>query len=642
MGNVIFKEHVEEILSVADGTSSNRDADVVASWLRCLNDHKLDPELSGKARIVTEGRLKVHQQEVEEFLRMARYGLEDLYRRVDSMGYVLLLTDAKGVTVDFIGDDKVDRELKRAGLYLGSEWTEQEAGTCGVGACLATGEAIVVHQSDHFDVSHTPLSCTSVPIFDVLGDLLGVLDVSLLTSPVEKHSQGLVLETVKSCVRRIELANLMAKYRADWIVRMSPSPEFLEVDPSCAFAVASDGTIAGMTHGAQRLLADAASLDWRNPQNLIGKPFEDFFDFDVNDLSELTRGMGPDERTINTKKGKVAFANAMTPMPVSRRNFKSGQIPEPLLAIHGGDAALQQLCQKAAKIVDKQISVVLQGETGVGKEFVAKAMHHSRKKKGPFVAINCAALPEMLIESELFGYAPNAFTGASTKGKKGLIEQANGGTLFLDEIGDMPLALQARLLRVLAEREVMSVGGSKPVPVDFRVISASNRDLNELVNNGQFRQDLYYRLNGVVLEIPPVRERQDLEWLLGQISKKISADEAQMRITNEATQALKNYRWPGNVREIINVLELCAALCENSVLDTQHLPENIVNTIPVPDNTQPASRRGDLLDERVDLVALLSEVGWNVSKASRRLGVDRTTLHRRMKKLEIISPNHGG
>jgi len=642
MGKAMLKSHVDEILSVAEGGASTRDDNVVASWKRCLKEHHLDPQVASEARIVTADRLRMHQQEVEEFLRMARYGLEDLYRRVDSMGYVLLLTDAKGVTVDFIGDDKVDHELRRAGLYLGSEWTENKAGTCGVGACIATGEAIVVHQSDHFDVTHTPLSCTSAPIYDVLGNLLGVLDVSLLTSPIEKFSQALTLEVVKSCVRRIEHANLMSQHKSDVIVQLSPSSEFLDVDPSCAFAVAPDGTIAGMTHGAQRMLADSVSQDWRNPGNLVGRPFEDFFEFDVNELPELARGGSPDERALITKKGEGAFATTVMPVNPSPRKKKAGPIPKPLLDIHGGDPKLRALAEKAARIIDKRISVILHGETGVGKEFIAKAMHESRRTKGPFVAINCAALPETLIESELFGYAPNSFTGASAKGKKGLIEQANGGTLFLDEIGDMPLGLQARLLRVLAEREVMSVGASTPVSVDIRVISASHKNLYALVQNGQFRQDLFYRLNGIVLEIPPVRKREDKGWLFSQIVKSVQADDDGIRISENAMRALCAYEWRGNVREIINVFELCLALNDSSDINLEHLPEDIA-TIGESLEGPPVDHNDDRhTSERDELMAVLGEESWNVSSAARRLGVDRTTLHRRMKRLDVMSPNNGG
>lgn len=567
----LFQEHIDEILTATEGGVTSRDPEVVQSWLRCINDHSLDPEHKGEARIVTEAVLKEHQQEAEDLLTTARFGMEDLYRRVKSMGYVLLLTDAKGVTVDFIGDEKVDRQLKRAGLYIGSEWSESNAGTCGVGACLSTGEPITIHQTDHFDMAHTPLSCTAAPIYRSDGTLMGVLDVSLLISASEKYSQALTLEVVKSCVRRIELANLMSARKKDWILRLNTAPEFLGVDANSAISIASDGSISGMTHGAHRMIADTLGTNWKSNDGFIGKPFEDVFEFDFNDLPYMVGAQTPGEQALEMRDGKVVFADVQAP-PTPSKISKPKELSNALNMIHGGDPTMERLVHHAARVVDKQISIILEGETGVGKEFVAKALHEARKKKGPFVAINCAALPEALIESELFGYAPNSFTGAHAKGKKGLIEQASGGTLFLDEIGDMPLALQARLLRVLAERELRPVGATKPVPIDMRVISASHRSLKELVENGQFRQDLYYRLNGVVLQIPALRDRHDKNWIIRQISSLVSHNST-LKFSKEAEEALRSYHWPGNIREMINVFELCMALSDGAMVDLGELPD---------------------------------------------------------------------
>ena len=567
----LFENHVHEIVSAAAGDPTGRDPEVVESWLRCINDHSLDPEHKGEARIVTSNVLREHQQEAEDLLTTARFGMEDLYRRVNSMGYVLLLTDAKGVTVDFIGDNKVDRELKRAGLAIGSEWSEKNAGTCGVGACIATGEPIIIHQTDHFDMAHSPLSCTAAPIYNPNGALMGVLDVSLLMSPTEKYSQALTLEVVKSCVRRIEVANLIATRKSDWVLRLDSGFEFLGVDPSCAISVGSDGTISGLTHGAQKIIAQTLGIDWKPIDSFIGKPFDEVFEFDFNDLPYLLGAETPGEQALELRDGKVIFANVQAPSQKKLTN-SVGRTPCALTKIHGGDPEMERLTGKAARIVDRQISIILEGETGVGKEFVAKALHEARKKKGPFVAINCAALPESLIESELFGYAPNSFTGAHAKGKKGLIEQANGGTLFLDEIGDMPLALQARLLRVLAEREVMAVGATKAAAVDVRVISASHRNLKELVDCGQFREDLYYRLNGVVLSIPALRDRQDKSWITRQVATLVSQD-FPLKFTQEAETALWKYPWPGNIREMINVFELCVAMSDGNLVELVDLPD---------------------------------------------------------------------
>ena len=571
----LFQEHVDEILTATEGGATSRDPEVVQSWLRCINDHSLDPEHKGEARIVTEAVLKEHQQEAEDLLTTARFGMEDLYRRVNSMGYVLLLTDDKGVTVDFIGDDKVDRQLKRAGLYIGSEWSEGNAGTCGVGACLSSGEPITIHQTDHFDMAHTPLSCTAAPIYRSNGKLMGVLDVSLLVSSSEKCSQALTLEVVKSCVRRIELANLMSARKKDWILRLNTAPEFLGVDADSAISIASDGSISGMTHGAHRMIAETLGANWKSNDGFIGKPFEDIFEFDFNDLPYMIGAQTPGEQALEMRDGKVVFADVKAPSAPSKKS-KPEVLTNVLTGLHGGDPGMERLVHNAGRIVDKQISIILEGETGVGKEFIAKALHAARKKKGPFVAINCAALPETLIESELFGYTPNSFTGAHTKGKKGLIEQANGGTLFLDEIGDMPLALQARLLRVLAERELLAVGATSPVPIDMRVISASHRSLLELVENGQFRQDLYYRLNGVVLQIPALRDRHDKDWVIRQISSLVSQN-ATLKFSKKAEEALRSYHWPGNIREMINVFELCMALSDGGTVELEELPEQILH-----------------------------------------------------------------
>jgi transcriptional regulator of acetoin/glycerol metabolism len=647
----MLRAHADEIYSVAEGMASGRDADVLASWLRCLKIHNLNPEDAKPALIHTQSRLRLHQQELEEFTRRARFGLEDLYSRVTGMGYVLLLTDAKGVTVDFIGDEKVDRELRNAGLYVGAEWSEATAGTCGVGACLATGEPIVVHQSDHFDYTHTPLSCTSVPIYDVYGNLLSVLDISLLQSQAAKSSQALALEVVKSCARRIEMSNLMSTFGREWVVRLSSSPEFVDVDPQAAFAINGLGNIAGMTRGAQRVLAASLGTDLKSPEKLIGRPFGDFFEFDFNRISELTRGAAPEERLLVTRNGDVKFAHAiMPPPPLIGRMVRSETMAKSLSKMHNGDLAMERLVRKVARIADTQISVILHGETGVGKEFIATAIHEARRKKGPFVAINCAALPENLIESELFGYLPGAFTGANAKGKKGLIEMADGGTLFLDEIGDMPLALQARLLRVLAEKEVTPVGGTHPVKVNIRILSASHRSLQELVDIGQFRQDLYYRLNGVILEIPSVRQRTDVSWLISMCLCKVVTDATHVTISPAAMKHMCDYDWPGNVREILSKLELMVALCDNN----QITAELVAEVLPGLDGQTEAANRPDEEDnlespvgvadatERNELVRVLKAQSWNISAASRALSIDRATLHRRMKRLAILSPNNGG
>ena len=633
--------HIAEVERVAMGGQSARDTLVQDSWKRCVEEHGLDPAKMREAYIVPESELREHQERMEQLIRTARFGLESLHKQVAGLGYVLLLSDAEGITVDFIGDPTFDNNLRKAGLYLGSNWQEEFAGTCAVGSCLATGEALIVHQTDHFDVTHTPLTCTAAPVHDINGRIAAVLDISALRSPQAKESQYLALQLVNSYIRRIEMANLMSSFRSDWIVQFSPSHEFLGIEPSCAMAIDSSGQIVGFTNDAQRLLARQSGTDWRDTSRLLGQRFDDFFDFDPEHLAELTRATPAEERVIGGRSGSVLFAHAIAPLQASPQSVKEQTIPRPLRELTGDDPAMMKTVKKAARLADSQISLLLQGETGTGKEVLARAIHASRRAAGAFIAVNCAALPEALIESELFGYTPGAFTGALTKGKKGLIQHADGGTLFLDEIGDMPLALQARLLRVLAEKEVLPIGGDKAIPVNIRVISATHEDLNELIRTGEFREDLYYRLNGAVLTIPALRQRQDFDCLVDQLMAKQTDSKSKIRHLDSGARAkLRQYQWPGNIRELVNAIEFANALCESDVIGIDDLPEFLHRPeMPITTSNGSLNIELEVSEEATHLYNALSAHRWNISATARFLGVDRTTVHRQMRRFNIISPN---
>ncbi len=634
-------DHIREVQTFAQGGQSSRERIITESWLRCVQQYGLDPADLREAYIVPGSELRQHRERLEQLIRTARYGLESLYKQVAGQRYVLLLADAKGVTVDYIGDSALEEELRRAGLYLGAEWSEARAGTCAVGSCVYSGEALTVHQTDHFDGTHTGLTCTSAPIYDINGEMAAVLDISALHSPEPKESQNIALHLVKACSQRIEMANLMAAFRTDWVVRFSNSPEFLDVDPESAVAISSNGRIAGMTHAAQRLLASSGRLDWRAPSKIIGQKLETFFDLDANDLPHFTRSRPTDERVIRTKSGKALFAHSIAPQrPVAASRF-SIQAPEPLRRLHGGDPAMKELAEKAARLANAPISILLNGETGVGKEFLARAIHELRRAPGKFVAINCAAVPETLIESELFGYEPGSFTGAQAKGKKGLIEQADGGTLFLDEIGDMPLGLQARLLRVLAEKEVLRIGALKAVSVNIRVLAATHQDLADLARKGKFREDLYYRLSGAVLRLPTLRERRDFDWLLDKLLNGDLGGSAELiQIDPQARAVLRSYQWPGNLRQLSNALEFAKAFCSGGIIGVADLPDYVREKIGSTPTDQPSGRtssKGD--DDATELERLLGQHGWNVSEVARALNVARTTVHRRMNKAGLVPPN---
>ncbi|WP_151638555.1 sigma-54-dependent Fis family transcriptional regulator [Noviherbaspirillum aerium] len=657
------REHIATVMQVADaGLASpwarHHDEVIRSSWLRCVHEHRLDPARMQEAVILPGERVREHQDQLEDFLQIARHGLESLYQQVAGLGYVVLLTDARGVTVDFLGDIQLDHQLQRAGLYLGADWSERHAGTCGVGTCITTGEALTVHQEDHFDATHIPLTCTTAPIFDTLGRLSAVLDISALTSPQAKESQHLALQMVKMYAHQIENASFLQRYRRDWVLRLSGAPQFLDVNPEYLLAIDAGGRVIGHNRRAQMLF----EADGGGP--LVGRGFEHLFDVRFNELGRFVRMQPVDQRAVKLAGStRLLFLLASPPLsplsPLStlpapaqsasgapRNQTQAAQVPAPLAALSGGDPQLDRQIARVARLLNSPVSLLLNGETGTGKEYFAKAVHQSsERRRGPFIAVNCAAIPESLIESELFGYLPGSFSGASARGKRGLIAEADGGTLFLDEIGDMPRPLQARLLRVLAEKEVLPIGGTRPVSVNIRVIAATHCNLEKLVREGGFRDDLYYRLNGAHILLPTLRERQDFSHMVRHMLRQHARQHdlpAPPDLAPATLALMRGYPWPGNLRELRNVIEYAAAVCMDGLIQPDDLPEQFHGNdacrlaLPLPAHAQGAAAT---LPEAERLLTQLRACGWNISAAAQQMGIARMTLYRRMKRLGIATPN---
>jgi transcriptional regulator of acetoin/glycerol metabolism len=623
-------QHIAQVMHVAhEGASAMaaaRHEQVIRdSWRRCVHEHRLDPTRMQEAIILPQARLREHQDQMEALLHIARHGLESLYSKVAGLGYVVLLTDARGITVDFLGDLVFEPSLRKAGLYLGADWSEQSAGTCGVGTCISTGQALTVHLDDHFDATHIPLTCTTAPVFDSAGELSAVLDISQLSSTQPKASQQLALQLVKLCANDIENAAFLHRHRNDWILRLSVAPQFLDVQPDYLLALDMNGRVVGHNRRAQLALQDGRNT-------LLGTGFEALFDLPFNQIGRFVMAQPSDQRAVMLAGGgSLLFLSASPPPPRPVAAVQRAlSVPPALAALSGGDAALDRQIERVARLVNTPIGLLITGETGSGKEVFAKAVHSASERRArPFVAVNCAAIPEHLIESELFGHLPGSFSGASPKGKRGLIVEADGGTLFLDEIGDMPLALQARLLRVLSEREVLPVGATRPLPVNIRVIAATHAPLEARVLQGRFRDDLYYRLKGAHIELPPLRARSDLAVMVTRMLKGHA-------ITPVALQRLLAHAWPGNLRELRNVLDYAVSLCFEDIIDLGDLPELSATSQSGHAETPAIGTRNDGPEA---LLQALRAAQWNVSAVARQMGLARMTLYRRMKRAGIVPPN---
>lgn len=577
--------HVEEIERVLEGSQTGRDSFVSDSWRRCVELYGMDLMRAEPAHIVTETELRDHRKQAEWLIATARSGLQSLFRQVAGRNYVLLLTDAKGVCVDFFGDDLFTEDLRSAGLYLGSNWSEHLAGTCGVGACLVTQEPVTVHQDDHFGNAHTALSCTSAPIFDSLGQLAAVLDISLLRSPSPKTSQNLAMSLVTTAARRVEMANLMAESPRDWVLRLSSSPEFLDVDPEAAVRLDGSGRVLGYTSAARRLFPEGAAI--------LGRRIDDVLNVSVDDLPDLMRDRPTEERVIEMRDGGALFGHAISPK-APRHTLQDVRRGGALAGLTGGDPEMTRVLGQAERLALGRVPLLITGETGTGKTKLARAIHMTSMAQG-FISLECA------------GLSPQALAVAC----QAAIGQT---TVLLRRIEDLSPETATVLSGLLDRRP------------ELRTLSTSCVDPALIV----LPRPLFHRLGGYVLTVPPLRMRRDLDWLMSRYLRRHAADT--IRLSPSARAELMGRRWPGNIRELEQVLDVAVALRIGPVIDLPDLPGPI-NTGPGADTEASAPE-----DPWKSLEQVLEACAWNMACAARRFGVNRSTILRRIRKAGLHPP----
>ncbi|MBF8757980.1 sigma-54-dependent Fis family transcriptional regulator [Pseudomonas guariconensis] len=588
---------------------------ILDSWRRSMDLYRLDPGSLQGPRILSQAVLNECRERAELFLRIASDAVARLHGQVRGADYCVLLTDAQGRTIDYRVESAIRNDCRKAGLYLGTCWSEGEEGTCGVAAVLTSKAPITVHKRDHFRAAFIGLTCTAAPVFDPQGELLGVVDVSALQSPDDRRSQHLIRQLVEQTAREIENAFFMHSAQGHWVMRAHGTPGYVESQPDYLLAWDADGRLQAINSRArQRLLEGFGRLPMH-----IGELF---------DLDQLRHASDASAQRLPGWGGLYGRVSA----PQRRAR--------PVAPQQAQDARIEQHLRLATRVKDCNLAVLVQGETGVGKEVFARQVHQqSLRRDGPFVTLNCAAIPENLIESELFGYVAGAFTGASSKGMQGLLQQADGGTLFLDEIGDMPLNLQTRLLRVLAEGEVAPLGAARRQRVDMQVICATHRDLAAMVAEGRFREDLYFRLANARFELPPLRERHDRLGLIHQLlAEEAEGCGVDVRLTDAALEALLTYRWPGNLRQLRQVLRYACAVCDGGQVRREDLPE----AVRAEGAVAAAAEAMTCDPARQLLLDALIRHRWKPADAAKALGISRATLYRRVHEHHIEMPRMKG
>ncbi|WP_157462856.1 sigma-54-dependent Fis family transcriptional regulator [Curvibacter gracilis] len=647
---------------------------------RCL-ELGLNPRDHIDYSMETLADFKLAQERCARLQAQALPVMEMLLEQVSGTGNIVCLADDKGTILMSAGHSGSVDFAERVALRPGVSWSEAAKGTNAVGTALVTERDIFVHANEHYIQSNHVLTCSASPIMDHSGGVIGVLDVTGEHYSFHPHTMALVRVAARTIENYWFCDNFSRNLRLHFHFR----PELIGTMVEGVIALSADGKILGVNRAGLQLLGTSSAAARIQGVRVV-------FGMDFGALMDRLRSHSMAPLQMRLPDGRMLYARAQCNDASLGQHFHFGQTrasearahatpaspaPEPpatptstraataarhapdLNELARGDARLAQVVDQVRRVLDRDIPILILGETGTGKEVLASALHGaSQRKDQAFVAVNCASIPETLIESELFGYEEGAFTGAKRRGSAGKLLQAHGGTLFLDEIGDMPLSLQARLLRVLQERKVVPLGGQKANDVDINLVCATHRNLREMIERGEFREDLYYRINGLAVRLPRLCERTDLRVVCRRLISQLSPQHP-LGISEELLAEFEAYAWPGNLRQLHNVLRTaCVMAGTDREITRVHLPMDFLEdlssargqrqtgqgaqsgqaagatpTLPPQSAGGDTASLGDVLHElKLSTIRqTLAACNGNVTEAAKRLNISRNTIYRKLK-----------
>lgn len=613
---------------------------IASSWKRCKRN-KINHS-TGYGKIANHNKVDALMNKNKELLSVARPIMKNLNGLVLGTNFVLVLTDNEGYIIETIGEELVMREATLLNFSIGSLWSEEEVGTNAIGTCIKENKPMQVIGAEHYCQYHHVWTCAAAPIHNAKGELVGVIDMSGSFDRAHKHTLGIVVAAAYS------IENEMSLSRSHELIDTtleSISDGMIIVDKS--YKINKINNIAEKILGLTKI--EACKMDIRNILNDIS--FDEILSMKRQVLEHIDCDFVIGNRRIpcSAKITPIKTDRDLIGMAIVFKEMK--YLHNTVNAITGNKAIysfsdiltvnnlMQKSIRDAKKFAKTRGCILIEGESGTGKELFAHSIHnYSNRCEGPFVAINCASLPRDLVESELFGYEKGSFTGALKEGKPGKFELANGGTIFLDEIGELPLDLQAKLLRVLDNYTIMRIGGKYSKKLDVRIIVATNRNLYAEVQKKNFREDLYYRLNVFRINIPPLRDRMEdvnvcIEYFLEKLN---NSNMTNKKINDTFTLHAVHYSWKGNVRELENIVERAYYLSETELITEDHLPEEILNT-KFTSRVEPIDNRVLSINEaekKAIINALIVNRGHAI-KASNTLNIGKSSMYRKLKDHDI-------
>ena len=655
-----LKKAWEHFISYEEYDYSSVRPEILDSWKRS-RDHNVNPN-EIKSIIYSEDDIERNIDAHSNLIQTVRPYMEQIYSIVRDSGFYIMLCDKDGIILDLLGDETIIDEAKRwSNLIVGANRSEEFAGTNAIGTCLVLNSPIQIWSEEHYMTPHKSYTCSAGPIYSPEGKLLGCLNLTGRDSEVHTHTLGMVLCAVDGISKELKIKDAYSD-----IQNINTQKNIILDSVDSGFMILDkNDTVIQISELSKKML----NLNY----DITGENFFEYFTIDddthvSSKFSELTRPVISQENNYYAKNTSLPPKKLVTTVKFHLDNNKryivikldeTSRINKITSKVSGFNAhfTFSNIVGSSKRMIDmielskrgaKSISnILILGESGTGKEMVAQAIHNeSPYSSGPFVAINCAALPNGLIESELFGYEGGAFTGARKDGNPGKFELADGGTIFLDEIGDMPLDIQASLLRVIQTKEVVRIGSKYSKKMDVRIIAATNNDLSKAVEQKTFREDLYYRLNVISINMPPLRSRdKDVcelsDHILENNSKALGHN---MTFAPDVYDVLMSYDWPGNVRELENVLERAIHLASDNVIRIDDLSSHIVGKaqqlpLDIIDDNDPFDINNSQLSFQTNghkmILESLKQTNGNVKKAAQLLGISRRTLYRKMEKYNI-------